>query len=173
MSIPQLAAVRRVYQRVLEFICFVLMAALAIIVVVGVTYRTLGEALVWYDEVAAVLLAWLTYYGAALAAFRGAHIAVGSIVELMPGPLRVAVTVFAEVCVIGFFILLGWIGWAILDILATDHMVSLPDIPVSYAQSVIPIGSFLFVLAELLRLPELLSAAARPRMKVDRMEVNP
>ena len=173
MSIPQLTAVRRVYQRVLEFICFVLMATLAIIVVVGVAYRTFGESLVWYDEIAAVLLAWLTYYGAALAAYRGAHIAVGSIVELMPRPLRIAVTLFAEACVIGFFILLGWVGWAILEILATDTLVSLPDIPVSYTQSVIPIGSFLFVLAELLRLPELLAAAARPRMKADRMEVNP
>jgi TRAP-type C4-dicarboxylate transport system permease small subunit len=167
MSIPQLAVVRQLYQRVLEFICFVLMAALAIIVVVGVVYRTIGEALVWYDEIAAVLLAWLTYYGAALAAYRGAHIAVNSIVELMPRALRIGVTIFAEACVIGFFLLLGWVGWAILEILATDHMVSLPDIPVSYAQSVIPIGSFLFVLAELLRLPELLTAAARPRMEVN------
>lgn len=167
MSIPLLAAVRQVYQRVLEFICFVLMAALAIIVVVGVAYRTFGEALVWYDEIAAVLLAWLTYYGAALAAYRGAHIGVSSIVDLMPRSLRVAVTVFAEICVIGFFCLLGWVGWAILDILATDTLVSLPEVPVSYTQSVIPIGSFLFVLAELLRLPELLTAAARPRMEVN------
>ena len=167
MSMPQLAGIRRVYQFALELICFVLMAALAIIVVVGVVYRTIGEALVWYDEIAAIVLAWLTYYGAALAAYRGAHIAVGSIVELMPRGLRVAVTVFAEACVIGFFVLLGWVGWSILDILATDTLVSLPEIPVSYAQSVIPIGSFLFVLAELLRLPELLTTAARPRMEVN------
>lgn len=167
MPMPQLAGVRRVYQFALELTCFVLMTALAIIVVVGVVYRTIGEALVWYDEVAAILLAWLTYYGAALAAYRGAHIAVGSLVEMMPRALRVTVTVFAEACVIGFFVLLGWIGWSILDILATDTLVSLPDIPVSYAQSVIPIGSFLFVLAELLRLPELLTTAARPRMEVN------
>ena len=167
MSLPLLAGVRRVYQFALEFICFVLMAALAVIVVIGVVYRTIGEALVWYDEIAAILLAWLTYYGAALAAYRGAHIGVSSIVEMMPRPLRVAVTVFAELCVIGFFVALGWVGWSILDVLATDTLVSLPDIPVSYTQSVIPIGSFLFVLAELLRMPELLTNAARPRMEVN------
>ena len=167
MTIPGLASVRRAYQNVLEFICFVLMAALAVIVVVGVVYRTIGESLVWYDEIAAVLLAWLTYYGAALAAYRGAHIAVNTIVDAMPRALRIAVTVFAEACVIGFFVLLGWVGWTILDVLATDTLVSLPEIPVSYTQSVIPIGSFLFVLAELLRLPELLTTAARPRMEVN------
>lgn len=169
MSITQLADVRRAYQRLLELICFILMAALAVVVVLGVTYRTFGAALVWYDEIASVLLAWLTYYGAALAALRGGHIAVSSIVDAMPRSLRVAVTLFAEACVIGFFILLGWVGWSILDVLATDTLVSLPAVRVSFTQSVIPIGSFLFVLAELLRLPELLTAAAAP----PRMEVNP
>jgi len=167
MPMSQLAGVRRLYLFVLEVICFVLMAALATIVVIGVVYRTIGEALVWYDEIAAILLAWLTYYGAALAAYRGAHIAVSSIVDAMPRTLRVAVTLLAEVCVIGFFLLLGWVGWQVLEVLATDTLVSLPEIPVSYAQSVIPIGSFLFVLAELLRLPELLTTAARPRMEVN------
>jgi len=167
MSTSPLAGMRRAYQFALELICFILMAALAIIVVIGVVYRTAGEALVWYDEIAAILLAWLTYYGAALAAYRGAHIAVGSIVDAMPRPLRVTVTLFAEACVISFFVLLGWVGWVVLDVLATDTLVSLPDVPVSYAQSVIPIGSCLFVVAELLRLPELVTTAARPRMEVN------
>jgi TRAP-type C4-dicarboxylate transport system permease small subunit len=166
---PQLATVRRAYLRILELICFVLMAALAVVVVLGVTYRSFGAALVWYDEIASVLLAWLTYYGAALAAFRGGHIAVSSLVDAMPRPLRIAATLFAEACVIGFFVLLGWVGWSILDVLATDTLVSLPGIRVSYTQSVIPIGSLLFVIAELLRLPDLLTAAAAP----PRMEVNP
>lgn len=166
---PQLTVARRAFLRLMELICFTLMAALAIIVVIGVTYRSFGAALVWYDEVASILLAWITYYGSALAAYRGGHIAVTSIVDAMPRPLRVAMTLFAEACVIGFFLLLGWVGWSILEVLATDTLVSLPDIPVSYAQSAIPIGSFLIVVAELLRLPDLLAAAAAPQ----RMEVNP
>ena len=39
-----------------------------IIVVVAVVYRKIGHSLVWYDEGASIVLAWLTYYGAALAA---------------------------------------------------------------------------------------------------------
>ncbi|HEU0200835.1 MAG TPA: TRAP transporter small permease subunit [Burkholderiaceae bacterium] len=156
----RLAEARALYQRLLEIICFVLMAALALIVVLGVVYRTLGAALVWYDEIAAVLLAWITYYGAALAAYRGAHIGVDSLVRMMPNYWRLVATLFAEVCVIGFFLLLGWVGWFILDVLATDTLVSLPEVSVAYTQSVIPIGAALFVVAELLRLPEVLAAAA-------------
>jgi C4-dicarboxylate transporter, DctM subunit len=90
------------YLRGLEVICFVLMTSLAIVVVLGVTYRKFGASLVWYDEVASILLAWITFYGAALAAYKGAHIAVTSLVDAMPRPLRIATVIFAEVCIIGF-----------------------------------------------------------------------
>ncbi|MBI2509896.1 MAG: TRAP transporter small permease, partial [Betaproteobacteria bacterium] len=56
--------------------------------------------------------------------------------------------------------LMAWIGVTVLDVLATDFLVSIPEVSVKYTQSVIPIGAALFVIAELLRLPELLRAAA-------------
>ena len=55
-------------QRALELAVVALMVALALVVVLGVVFRRFGAALVWYDEVASILLAWLTFYGAALAA---------------------------------------------------------------------------------------------------------
>jgi TRAP-type C4-dicarboxylate transport system permease small subunit len=156
-----LARVRSAYERLLEAIAFVLMVALAIVVPVGVIFRWAGSSLVWYDEVASILLAWITFYGAALAALRGAHIGVPGIVEAMPRGLRIGVTLFAECCVIGFFALMAWVGISVLEVLATDHLVSIPEVSVKYTQSVIPIGAALFVIAELLRLPELLRAASR------------
>ena len=59
--------------------------------------------------------------------------------------------------------MLTWAGVYVLDVLATDTLVSLPDVPVSYTQSVIPIGGALFVIAEALRLPELLRRARTAR----------
>ena len=50
------------------------MVALAVTVLLGVSFRFAGSALVWYDEVAAVQLAWITYYGSAYAALKGSHI---------------------------------------------------------------------------------------------------
>ena len=46
-------------------------------------------------------------------------------------------------------------------ILKGDTLVSLPDVSLQITQSVIPITSVLFVIAELLRLPELLREARR------------
>jgi len=49
------------YDTFLQYIMFVMMIAMAVTVVVGVIFRWSGHALVWYDEVASVQLAWLTY----------------------------------------------------------------------------------------------------------------
>ncbi len=154
-----LAVWRARYERLLEWVVIVLMAALAIEVTVGVLYRSFGASLVWYDEIASILLAWLTFYGSALAAAKRAHIGCPEVVALMPPGARVAARLFAEALVIGFFLLLGWMGYVILEVLATDHLVSLPDVPVSYVQSVVPISCVLIVLAEILALPLAISQA--------------
>jgi TRAP-type C4-dicarboxylate transport system permease small subunit len=144
---------RRRYERLLEWIVIFLMAVLAIEVTVGIVYRTIGASLSWYDEVASILLAWLTFYGSALAAVKRAHIGCPEVVAFMPPRFRVAMRVLASALVIVFFALLGWMGYVILEVLATDHLISLPEIEVAWVQSVIPISAVLIVVAELLSLP--------------------
>lgn len=155
-------AVRRGYERILEWILIALMVALAVEVTAGVAFRYSGRPLVWYDEIASVLLAWVTYYGAALAALKRAHIGVPELARRLPARARVACAIVAEVCVIGFFALLAWIGVSVLQVLATDTLVSLPRVSVAWTQSVIPISAALFVIAEVLSLPRVLREAAAP-----------
>jgi hypothetical protein len=50
-------------------------------------------------------------------------------------------------------------GYAILGVLAGDYLVSLPEVSVAWTQSVIPIGAALFIVAEVLSLPDLVAAA--------------
>jgi len=152
---------RRGYERFLEWICIALMAALAVEVTVGVVFRYSGHSLVWYDEVATILLAWVTFYGSALAVLKHAHMGVPEIVRMLPAGPRVAVTVLAQLCTLAFFVLLAWVGYSILEILATDRLVSLPDVPVAYANSVIPISAVLIVIGQLLVFPEVLRDARR------------
>jgi TRAP-type C4-dicarboxylate transport system permease small subunit len=150
---------RRGYERFLEWICIALMAALAAEVTAGVVFRYSGHSLVWYDEVATILLAWVTFYGSALAVLKHAHMGVPEIVRMLPPDWRVAAAVVAQLCAIAFFVLLAWVGYSILEILASDRLVSLPDIPVAFAQSTIPISAVLIVIAQLLVFPELLREA--------------
>ncbi len=136
------------------------MAALAIVVVVGVVFRKSGASLIWYDEIASILLAWLTYYGAALAALNRAHIGMPTLVERLNGVPRTIVVLFGEVCTIAFFGVLAWAGIRVLSVLGGTTLVSLPSVPMSLAQSVIPIGAILFIAAQLLSIPEVLAGGA-------------
>ena len=146
--------VRRLVERVLEIACMLLMIGLAVVVVMAVVYRWAGASLVWYDEVAAIMLAWLTYYGAALAAIRRAHLGFPGVFDASPTAVRVVMLVVSETLVIGFFLLIAWYGWDVIEILAGGSLTSLPWVSVAFTQSVIPIGCALIAFAELLTLPE-------------------
>ena len=150
------------FQRLLESIVIVLMVALTTIVLVAVAYRKAGASLSWYDEIASILLAWLTYYGAALAALHRGHIGFAGLIKAMTPGMRIPFIIFSEVCILGFFALLAWVGIDVLIILEGDTLVSLPQVPTRLTQSVIPIGAVLFFIAEVLGIPGVLREAKKP-----------
>lgn len=152
---------RSIYDRLLEVIAVLLIVAVTVIVVLGFSYRWLGFSLVWYDEVASISLAWLTYFASALAASRGAHLGFPGLVNSFPAKLRVAATLFSSGVTIFFFVLMAWVGTKLLPIIASITLVSLPGVSQAIVMAAIPVASAMFVLAELLRLPELLEEAWR------------
>ena len=149
------------YGRVLEWVVIVLMVALAAVVSLGILFRTLGHSLVWYDEVASILLAWLTFYGSALAALKRAHIGFPGLINSLKPAVRVPAVLLGEALIFVFFALFGWVGFTILGVLATDHLVSLPAVSVAWTQSVVPISAVLILVAQALNFPVVLAEARR------------
>jgi TRAP-type C4-dicarboxylate transport system permease small subunit len=129
------------------------MVTLTVVVIVAVIFRKAGASLSWYDEIASILLAWITYYGSALAALRRGHIGFDGVLLALPLKWRAVAVIIAEVLVISFFAIMAWAGWRILDVLEGNTLVSLTWVPVQVTQSVIPIGAVLFIIAELLSIP--------------------
>jgi TRAP-type transport system small permease protein len=152
---------RAAYGKFLEGVVGILMVVLFLEVTAGVVFRTIGHPLVWYDEIASMLLAWLTFYGSALASYKRGHIGCPEIIDMMPPTLKKAVSIFAQLIVIAFFAMLGWIGADIMPILQTDTLASLPNIPMSWVQSVIPISAVLILVSEITVLAELINAPTK------------
>jgi TRAP-type C4-dicarboxylate transport system permease small subunit len=153
-AVIPLDRLRRIIERILEIWVVFLVSALTVVVVVAVIWRKAGASLVWYDEVGSIMLAWITYYGAALAALKRAHIGFDGILLAMPYRWRIALAILGEIVVFAFFIVLAWTGMMVLAVLQGMSLISLPEIPVRFTQSVIPIGATLFLVCEALSLPE-------------------
>lgn len=149
--------IRQQFERCLGVVVLVLMVSLVGIVVAGVIFRKAGASLVWYDEVTSILLAWLTFYGASLAALTRSHIGFQKVVEATKSVrLRFTLLITRFVVVVAFFLLVAWAGWRLLEVLEGTALISLPWVPLALAQSAIPIGAFLFVVAEMITTADLL-----------------
>ena len=151
-----MTVLKNALQWLLEWITILLMIGLTIIVVIAVVARLIGESFSWYDEVAAIGLAWVTYYGAALAALKRRHIGFDSVLLAMPAGVRVGVAIVGELIILAFFALLAWAGMEVLEVLEGDTLVSLDWVPIQFTQSVIPIGAILFIICQLVSMPDYL-----------------
>jgi len=143
-----------VFERLLEIITIALLVSLLVVVLLAVVYRYSGNSLIWYDEVASVQLVWLTYFGAAFAALKRAHLGFPGLFLTLPPGLRTWLFIFGEAVVVGFFVVMAWAGWVVLGVMEGDSLISLPWVGLQFTQSVIPVGAAFFVIAQLLSAPE-------------------
>ncbi|MEK9920919.1 MAG: TRAP transporter small permease subunit [Luminiphilus sp.] len=138
---------------VLQWITIFLMVLLTFIVSISVIARLMGQSFSWYDELAAILLAWITYYGSALAALHRRHIGFDTVLLHIPVRFRMVAVLVGEAIVLLFFFLMARAGLQVLEVLEGDSLISLTWVPVQFTQSVIPIGAILFMLCQVLSLP--------------------
>jgi TRAP-type C4-dicarboxylate transport system permease small subunit len=142
--------VKKIANQGLEMIVLVLMAFQVVVVILGVTFRYMGNSLAWYDELASILLAWLTYFGAALAALHRGHIGFSGLMKSLSSAWRLPLYVLGEALVIGFFAVTFWYGYVVLGVMDDEYLITLPFVPTALVQAIIPIGAALFILAEFL-----------------------
>ena len=83
---------------------------------------------------------------------------------MLPPTLRVVTTVVAQVAILAFYGVLAWAGYAVLEILASDRMISLPSVSIAVPNSVIPISAMLVIVGQLLVFPGVLAEARRGRI---------
>ncbi|WP_272002464.1 TRAP transporter small permease [Roseovarius sp. ZX-A-9] len=152
-AFPVLTRINRVMSAILEYITIGLMVLLTLTVTMAVIARLMGQSFSWYDEVAAIMLAWITYYGSALAALHRRHIGFDTVLLALPHRLRIAGLLLGEFIVLLFFVLMARAGLQVLEVLEGEVLISLNWVPVQFTQSVIPIGAILFIICQALSLP--------------------
>jgi TRAP-type C4-dicarboxylate transport system permease small subunit len=130
------------------------MIALSITVLLGVCFRWAGHSLVWYDEIAGIQLAWITYFGSAYASLKGLHIGMPTLIKVFPKDIRKILFVLSKIIIFLFFLVLTYYGTKVIIVLRGDTLVTLDWIPQSFVQSVIPVSSLLIIISEFLSCKE-------------------
>jgi len=145
----------RLLHRLLEITTISLLAGLAALVVGAVLARYLfNSSLPWYDEVASVALAWITYFGAALATLRRAHLGFAGFVLSLSLPLRRILFFVAELITFTVFVSMAYAGMHVLRVMKGETLVSLEWVPLTFTQSIVPLGCALVVLAQIFSMPD-------------------
>jgi len=96
---------------VCKWIAIALLAAIAIIVALGVFYRyVLNDALSWYEEISKFLMVWLAFIGAPLGFKHGAHVAI-ELLPPLPALAKRMVRVLVWLIVVTLMASLTYYGW--------------------------------------------------------------
>jgi len=89
--------------RLVAYIVIVLLICMVVTTSAGVFWRyALNSALSWSEELGRFLLVWISFLGAALATYRGAHIGINVIFDMLPPRVQLWLGRIVDVMIITF-----------------------------------------------------------------------
>ena len=159
--------------KILEVALISAMAVLVVDVLLGVGTRyIMGAQVSWTEELARVLLIWVSLLGGAVAYGEKAHLGVDYLVEKMEAPSKKAMMISVDIAVIGFAItvlLMG--GWNLtFETFQLDQRMMALNIPKGYVYMAVPISGIFFVIFAIESMLETLSGK---RSKDSELDIKP
>lgn len=137
-------------ESVLDAVNGVILAMIAVSLVYQVFGRyVLGKAPVWSEEVARMLIVWLTMLGSAACLRGGSHIAIGTLVNALPEVPRAALLWLRDIAVLWAAGVLAWSG-ARFALMNSDQDSPALEMPMTYVYVSLSVGATLIALQLLL-----------------------
>jgi len=89
----------------------------------------LNDTPTWVEQLSILLVAWITFLGAAVGVRRNSHLSIEFLREAMPGPARAALRILSDLYVIAFGGFMAWQGWLLVAANLTRKipMIELPE----------------------------------------------
>ena len=129
----------------LKYVLFLLMSALVFTVFAQVLFSYINQPLAWTQEVALIILVWLTFLGAAYAMSLRAHISIDFFVNKLPRSLQKISLVLSTIISIAFFYILITEGYSFV-LMTSGQFSSVLRIPMSLVYTVIPVSGIILTI---------------------------
>jgi TRAP-type transport system small permease protein len=120
-------------------------AAIVVVVFVNVLLHQLALDIAWTTEFGELVMVWTTFLGAAAAVRRQAHMAVGELVDLLPGRGRLYADAAIQLVVAAVLVLLVWKGWVAANA-SWGNVLTVLDWPMAVQYLSLPVGSAIALL---------------------------
>jgi TRAP-type C4-dicarboxylate transport system permease small subunit len=158
-----LLALKAALTRLLEWIVIVAVAALVLDVLWGVCSRfVLRSPSRWTEEVATMLLIWVSLLGAAVAFGRKEHLGVDYVVKQFDPAARRLAAIIVQLIVVVFAAAVMVFGGYVLvsETLQAGQRLPASGLRMGYVYAAVPVSGIFFLLFSLERIAELASGSA-------------
>ncbi|GHS98515.1 TRAP transporter small permease protein [Synergistales bacterium] len=145
-------------QLLTEYVLFVMVAAMVVIVFAQVIWRfILHASLPWSEEAARYLMVWMSMLGSSIALRKKGHIGVEALVMLFPAPVKKAVSFLTTLVAAGFFVGIIHYGIKVLKVVAPQESPAM-EISMAIPYGALVVGGVLMLLYSIEELNALISS---------------
>ncbi|HUU39509.1 MAG TPA: TRAP transporter small permease [Desulfatiglandales bacterium] len=135
----------RYFSRVLDILAICLLSILVIVVFINVCSRyALNLSLAWSEELAKILLVWVTFIGAAVASRQGRHLKIEDVLKRMDEKRQRKMYIYINVVVSLFLVFMIWKGFS-FSIAMKDIVTDALQISNMILYAAIPVGAVLML----------------------------
>lgn len=135
-----------ILKKIEQYFTATLLLAITFILFINVVLRVFGLSFEWAEEVARYGIAWVTFIGASICVYKGAHIGVDAITMLLPENGKKILSILVQLLAIAFTII--FIQQSInitLRVIDTGQVSSTLELPMSYVYASMPVGGTLML----------------------------
>ena len=133
--ISMLRALASAFDKAAAFVCCALVTALLGCVSLGVVTRTLGEPLIWTDELSRFLMVWLAVFGWVVASRKRIHVRIRFFQDLLPKRGHKATELAIQAAMTLFGVLIT--GYSV-GLIGKNHDLQATSMPISMAWMYVP-----------------------------------
>jgi TRAP-type C4-dicarboxylate transport system permease small subunit len=116
------------FDRAAAVIACAILVALLGCVTLGVITRSIGNPLIWTDELSRFLMVWLAVFGWILASRRRIHVRIRFFQDMLPAPAHGTVELCSQLAMLAFGVAIGWYS---VGLVIKNHDLEATSMPVS------------------------------------------
>jgi TRAP-type C4-dicarboxylate transport system permease small subunit len=135
-GMPMFRALAGAFDQVAAFVCCALVTALLVCVSLGVVTRTLGEPLIWTDELSRFLMVWLAVFGWIVASRKRIHVRIRFFQGLLPKRGHKATELAIQIAVTLFGVLIAVYS---VGLIGKNYDLEATSMPISMAWMYVPL----------------------------------